>query len=161
VTILVAVVGLLGTSLGALLTGYANRNIERDKFEASQKMEKKKFESDIIMKVATSDSIERNKNNLKFMLNAGFITDEQGKINTLVNDSSFGLKIIDKETGITDGLPDIPFGYVYICTANTSFSYHAAYCKGLKLCNSRIQVVSQEDAEKRYHREMCGFCYRN
>lgn len=82
VTILAAIFGILGTGLGAWLQGYSN-----------QKLERLKFESEIILKVATSDSIEQNKKNLKFLLDAGFINDEQGKIDRLVNDSSFDFRI--------------------------------------------------------------------
>ena len=82
VTILVAIFGIVGTLFGAWLQGYSNRKLER-----------LKFESEIILKVATSDSIAQNKKNLKFLLDAGFISDDHGRINNLVNDSSFDLKI--------------------------------------------------------------------
>jgi hypothetical protein len=88
ITILVAIFGILGTGLGAWLQGYSN-----------QKLERLKFESEIILKVVTSDSIEQNKRNLKFLLDAGFIKDEQGKIDRLVNDSSFDFRIESLNVG--------------------------------------------------------------
>lgn len=94
-TIFVAVIGLLGTYIGALFQGYNN-----------QALEKLKFESQIILKAATSNDIEQNKKNLKFLLDAGFISDPDSNINTLVNDSTFNLKIetherVLSEEGIT------------------------------------------------------------
>jgi hypothetical protein len=81
-TIMGIVIAALGTIVGSWLQGNTN-----------QKLEKLKFESEVILKIAASDDIEQNKKNLKFLLEAGFISDRGGKIANLVNDSSFKLKV--------------------------------------------------------------------
>lgn len=82
ITIWVAIIGIVGAAISSLIQGYNNTELERDKFEFQ-----------VILKVATSDSLERNKNNLKFLLDAGIISDKQSKLRKLVNDSSFELNV--------------------------------------------------------------------
>jgi hypothetical protein len=52
-----------------------------------------RFESDLITKVVSSNDLAQNKSNLKFLLDAGLITDNQHKIEKLVNDTAFDVKI--------------------------------------------------------------------
>ena len=82
ITIWVAVIGLLGASISSWLQGYNNTKLERDKFEFQ-----------VILKAATSDSLDRNKKNLQFLLDAGIISDEKHKIRQLLASDSFDLKI--------------------------------------------------------------------
>ncbi len=150
VAIYVALVGVIGTCVVALLQGYTNIKLERQKFE-----------SEIILKVATSDSIERNKKNLEFMLKAGFITDEQGKINKLVKDANFDLKIqTEKRIDVHNELPPKSLSEVYVCHSATSLAYHNSMCRGLKRCADRIDVMTIEEAKKTGHRKPCSFCYK-
>jgi hypothetical protein len=93
-TIMGIVIAALGTVLGSWLQGNTN-----------QKLEKLKFESEVILKIAASDDIEQNKKNLKFLLDAGFISDKGGKITRLVKDTSFKLKVeTESSRPITQGV---------------------------------------------------------
>lgn len=82
VAILVAVFGILGTAIGAYIQGHTD-----------EKLERLKFESDVILKAATSDNNEKNKKNLKFLLDAGFINDQNGSIRKLVTEEDSDFKI--------------------------------------------------------------------
>jgi len=90
VTIIVAVIGLLGTYLGSFLQGMNN-----------QKLERLKFESEIILKVLGADDIEQNKRNLNFLLDAGFIKDNEAELRKLLKDTSFNVRITSNEDRIT------------------------------------------------------------
>lgn len=157
--LLAAVFAFLGTCLGALLQGYNNQIIEDAKFASTLKLEKKKFEYEIVSKVATSDSIPRNKKNLEFMLKAGFITDEGGKIDRLVKDSSFDLRIVSDNAPNIDDLPGSPAAKVYICRSGTAFAYHARLCQGLKQCTYKIDTVTVYHAVNFGRLKACGYCY--
>jgi hypothetical protein len=82
ITIIVTLIGILGTLIGSYIQGMSN-----------QKLEKLRFESDLITKVVSSNDLVQNKKNLKFLLDAGLITDNDHKIEKLVNDTSFDVKI--------------------------------------------------------------------
>jgi len=96
VPILVAIVTGLVTVITVFLTGRANRRLERDKFDANRKLERQKFETNsklerqkfesslIVQSISTGDQ-ETAKNNLIFLVEAGFLPDPDGKIKGLVN----------------------------------------------------------------------------
>lgn len=95
VAIIVAVIGIVGTLVGYLIQGTSD-----------QRLEKLKFESDLIAKVVSSNDLAQNKKNLKFLLDAGFITDKENKIKLLVDDTSFDLKIQQNNS------PSQPYSFV-------------------------------------------------
>jgi hypothetical protein len=82
VAILVAIFGIFGTAIGAYMQGHTD-----------EKLERLKFESDVILKAATSDNNEKNKRNLRFLLDAGFINDQNGSIRKLVTEEDADFKI--------------------------------------------------------------------
>ncbi len=49
---------------------------------------------------------------------------------------------------------------VYICTGSSSECYHnTKSCRGLRRCSKTIKEVTKEEAEDKYHRRACGYCY--
>ncbi|HEY4149974.1 MAG TPA: hypothetical protein VGM41_13640 [Chitinophagaceae bacterium] len=142
-TIFTAIIGIIGTLIVAMIQGNSN-----------QKLEKLKFESELILKAATSDSIEQNKKNLKFLLSAGFLTDEQGKIKKLVEDSGFNLKI--DNPNVASIMPEQQS--VYICNGKESKAYHkSAMCRELVHCTSGISRIELDSALK-LGRAPCEVC---
>jgi hypothetical protein len=77
-----AVIGVIGTFIGAWLQGSSNESLER-----------KKFESELILKTATSNDIEQNSKNLKFLLDAGFITEGKDSIKKMLSIRSYDFKV--------------------------------------------------------------------
>jgi hypothetical protein len=74
--IIAAIVGLIGTAVGSYMQGRSQLEIER-----------LKFESNLILKAVETGDSEKAKNNLLFMLGAGFIQDKDGKISALAKKS--------------------------------------------------------------------------
>ncbi len=75
-TLLAAVVGLIGTGLGAAIQGWSNIQLERQKYEANMQLESKKFESGLISKaLEPADENERLKF-LKFYIKTGLVKDK-------------------------------------------------------------------------------------
>lgn len=75
--IIAALVGLVGTGVGAYMQGRSQLNIER-----------LKFESNLILKAIETGNREEAKNNLLFLVHAGFIEDTGGKIAALAQNPS-------------------------------------------------------------------------
>ena len=75
--IIAALVGFVGTGVGAYMQGRSQLNIER-----------LKFESNLILKAIETGNREEAKNNLLFLVHAGFIEDTGGKIAALAKDPS-------------------------------------------------------------------------
>lgn len=98
--------------------------------------------------------MRENKKNLQFILSAGFISDEDGKIAKLVNNSNFNLKIDHRTEISTDNLAVKSGSEVYICRAISSYAYHNHFCKGLEQCSSGIDVVTVQQAITKGHREL-------
>jgi hypothetical protein len=141
-TIIVAILGILGSVLLATLQEYSN-----------QKLEKAKFESELVLKVGTSDSLEQNKRNLKFLLNTGLLTDLDGKIRKGVEDSNFSFKIVNP---IVENIN--PNQSVYICRGPDAQVYHlSAKCRGLSQCSSQIDLINLDSALK-LGRRPCKIC---
>lgn len=82
VTLIVAVIGVAGTYIGTLVEGYNTENIER-----------LKFESDIILKVISEDDVAQSKENLKFLLDAGFIKSHEEELRKILKDTTFNVRI--------------------------------------------------------------------
>jgi hypothetical protein len=74
--IIAAIVGLIGTAIGSYMQGRSQLETER-----------LKFESNLILKAIETGDREKAKNNLLFMLNAGFIQDKDGKVSALAKQS--------------------------------------------------------------------------
>jgi hypothetical protein len=81
-TIIVAIVGFVGTFTATYVAGLQN-----------QKLEKIKLESNLLLKAVETGDINKNKINIKFLLDAGFISDEQGKLRKLLTDSTANLEL--------------------------------------------------------------------
>lgn len=76
-TALTALIGLIGTCIGLLLQGSMNIGIERQRMESS-----------LILKAIETGNSDEAAKNLRFLLNAGLIRDEHGRIAGLVRDSN-------------------------------------------------------------------------
>ncbi|MGZ9713661.1 hypothetical protein ACXX82_22980 [Glaciimonas sp. GNP009] len=90
-TILVAVAGMVASAIGALLQVQSTRELERSKFEGN-----------LILKVIETGDLDQAAKNLRFLVKAGFITDDSGKIS----------KLLDKPDAIPflpsrEGLPEL------------------------------------------------------
>jgi hypothetical protein len=94
VPILVAIVTGLVTVIAVYLTGRANLNLEREKFRASSqleqlkfntnsKLERQKFESSLVLQAIATGKQRTAQKNLEFLVNAGFLSDPEGKIKEL------------------------------------------------------------------------------
>ena len=90
VAIIVSLLGIFGTLVATYIQNDGN-----------QKLEKYKFESNLILKVMTTDSLQRNKENLRFLVNAGLITDNI-KIQNVLKDPRSSLKIRDSHLTPSD-----------------------------------------------------------
>jgi hypothetical protein len=73
--IIAGLVGLIGTGVGAYMQGRSQVTIER-----------LKFESNLILKAIETGNRDEAKNNLLFLVQAGFIQDTEGKIAALAQD---------------------------------------------------------------------------
>jgi len=82
VTIIVALLGIFST----LIATYVQNN-------GNQQLEKTKFESEIILKVASSNDLDQNKKNLRFLVDAGLISDNLQKINKVLKDTASSLRV--------------------------------------------------------------------
>jgi hypothetical protein len=151
-----AVLSLLGIVLGAILQGYFTQRVEKTRSESSLKLEKQKFASEIVLRVATSDSIAQNKKNLKFMIDAGFLSDDDGKIRKIIDDE-FDFRIENYSNSLLEKI-EIGPQEALICNATSSYAYHKAFCRGLKGCPGSIRVINIQEAEA-LGRRPCGFCY--
>jgi hypothetical protein len=131
--LLVALLGIFGTLLGSFLQGRSNLALEQ-----------RKFESDIILKAATSDNIEQNKKNLKFLLDAGFIHDNEQKLRRIITDSVFTLKIQDQQsTGAK--LPLSPEQTKYADSAFKIFAFYRTACSAMLQVFERIDSAGLDD----------------
>jgi hypothetical protein len=78
-TIAVALLGLLGTALAALITSRSN-------YRTETVLERMKFESDLIVKAIGTGDFEGSTRNLLFLVKARLISDPQGRIADLAKD---------------------------------------------------------------------------
>jgi hypothetical protein len=62
------------------LKAKANITLEKQKQDAAERLDREKFETTLILKATEAASRQDQIRNLKFFLNAGFITDAEGKI---------------------------------------------------------------------------------
>jgi hypothetical protein len=83
-TIVVALVGLLGTAIAGLIQARSNyrtqTDLEKTKSDSNLVLERRKFESDLILKAIETGGGEASTRNLLFLLKAGFIEDPDGKL---------------------------------------------------------------------------------
>jgi uncharacterized protein YecT (DUF1311 family) len=83
-TIIVALIGVIGTAVGAILTARENIRLEDAKRVAAAELSRQDFETKLIFRaIEGSDSAEERIRNLKFFLEAGFIRDPDGRIQKL------------------------------------------------------------------------------
>jgi hypothetical protein len=143
--ILVALIGLIGTLFANWYQAVSN-----------QRQDRQKFKSELVLKVATSDSIEQNKGNLKFFLKTGLLEDEDGKIRRAIEDSGFDLKIDRYQSqSVISGEQ-----FVYICKGPNSYAYHLSPdCRGLSMCSSVIAEITPDSAIK-LGRRPCKICFK-
>ncbi|WP_165421687.1 S1 family peptidase [Rhizobium ruizarguesonis] len=94
-----AIIALASGVVGGLIQGATSRDVEGEKSkgsiaieklkaEANIALEKQKFETTLILKATEASRREDQIRNLKFFLNAGFISDPDGKI-AKMDDASF------------------------------------------------------------------------
>jgi len=79
-TMAVALIGLLGTAIAALIQARSNYRTQTD-------LEKRKFESDLILKSIETGDVAASTRNVLFLLKAGFIADPEGTIARLAQDA--------------------------------------------------------------------------
>jgi uncharacterized protein YecT (DUF1311 family) len=83
-TIIVALIGAIGTGAGALFTTWQSLQLERTKHDAAADLARQEFETKLIFRaIEGSDSAEERTRNLKFFLEAGFISDPHDRIRNL------------------------------------------------------------------------------
>jgi uncharacterized protein YecT (DUF1311 family) len=83
-TILVALLGAIGTATAAIYTARENLRLEDAKQVAAAELARQDFETKLIFRaIEGSDSAEERIRNLKFFLEAGFLRDPEGKIKKL------------------------------------------------------------------------------
>lgn len=95
--ILSAIFGLIGTAYGAYIQGNANLDLEQ-----------KKFESQLVLQMIDSESQEQSAQNLKFLVDAGLIQDEEGLITQMAKEPTRIPKripvIIDQTASSDEGI---------------------------------------------------------
>jgi len=137
-TIIVAIIAFIGSRFGTFLQGYY-----------AQGQQKQEFESTLIIKAVETGNTQLSKNNLKFLIDAGLITDKEkiNSINKIVKDSTYTItRGVQVERG------------VFICADSNAKKYHfVSDCKGLTNCRDKIINVSLKEAKSKYHREVCGY----
>jgi hypothetical protein len=75
--VIIAIIGLFGNIANNLIQG-----------NHQEKLEKQKFEAELIKWSLESKDMETNRANLKFLLDGGLISDEKGSIKQMVNDTT-------------------------------------------------------------------------
>lgn len=80
-TVIVAIVGVIGTVLAVAIKGFYDLALS-----------KRKFEADLVLKAITDDS-DQSKSNLTFLLRVGLLDDKSGKFREVVNDKSTKIRI--------------------------------------------------------------------
>jgi len=137
-TIIVAIIAFIGSGFGTFLQGYY-----------SQEQQKQEFESTLIIKAVETGNTKLSKNNLKFLLDAGLITDKN-KI------SNLSRIVADPKYKITRGT--VNQTSAYICEDDDAKKYHlSSNCIGLTNCRTRVEKVSLDEAKQIYHRVLCGY----
>jgi uncharacterized protein len=92
-TIIVALLGVTGAGVGAIFTARENLKLEQTKHEAAADLARQEFETKLIFRaIEGSDSAEERIRNLKFFLEAGFLTDPKHTIEKL-DPSKFPSKV--------------------------------------------------------------------
>ena len=89
-TILVAVAGMVASAIGAPLQVQSTRELERSKFEGN-----------LILKVIETGDLDQAAKNLRFLVKAGFITDDSGKISKLL-DTPDAIPFLPSREGLPD-----------------------------------------------------------
>ena len=82
-TILVAIIGFIGSFLGNFLQGYY-----------AQKQKSEEFQSNLITKAVETGNSKQSKENLKFLLDAGLIKDPENKIKDILIDSTYKINFV-------------------------------------------------------------------
>jgi hypothetical protein len=75
--VIIAIIGLFGNVATNLIQG-----------NYTEKLEKQKFEADLIKWSLESEDMQTNRDNLKFLLDGNLISDENGSIKRLVSDTT-------------------------------------------------------------------------
>src|SRR5437763_153598 len=83
IPVIVALVTALAAVINAIITGKGNRDLERDKIKANERLERKKFESTLILQAVTVSDQEQALKNLKFFARAKLITVSEDQLKTL------------------------------------------------------------------------------
>jgi len=99
-TIAVALIGLLATAIAAMIQARSNSKTQTS-------LDRSKFESDLILKSIETGDLAAATRNLKFLLKAGFIKDENGKIASLAEDAD-AVPVLPPRaytSGLFEGIP--------------------------------------------------------
>jgi len=81
------------TIIIAILTGFFAIGSSLIQGIMNNKLEKKRLETELILKSAITNDIDQRNKNLRFFIKAGFIKDKKNKIRDILNDSIYDLKL--------------------------------------------------------------------
>ena len=93
-----AVLTVIGAVIGALIGAKGNLDIERSKQLANESLEQKKFETSLILDAIKTSSRADAIRNLKFFVKAGFVSDPDGKIAQLSDESLPSIGVPSQES---------------------------------------------------------------
>lgn len=83
---------------GGIITLIINLLVSYCQDQKKVEMEKIQFESTLIINAIDKNNIELSKKNIKFLIASGLISNKNQKILTLLTDSTFSIKLPDKDT---------------------------------------------------------------
>lgn len=134
-TIFVAIIGFIGSFLGNTIQGF---------FSLRQK--EQEFESALITNAVEAGDSSLSRRNLKFLLDAGLITDRKGKIATIIKDSTYVLPELNstKQFFIND----------YVFTTPNGSKYHLPNCRIITNVTERVTI----DKAKELKLQPCKIC---
>jgi hypothetical protein len=139
-TIFVAIIAFIGSFLGTFLQGCF-----------SQKQQRREFESTLIINAIETGYSDASKKNLKFLLDAGIISEKEKeiKLSAIISDTTYRIT-----GGITHN------SQAYICLNPNAFAYHIeSQCQSPLRCSDSVLKVSVFEAEFKYGRRPCNFCF--
>jgi uncharacterized protein YecT (DUF1311 family) len=83
-TVIAAIVAAIGTAFGAFLSAHESLKLEEAKHNSAAELARQEFETKLIFRaIEGSDSADERTRNLKFFLDAGFLSDPDHKIQKL------------------------------------------------------------------------------
>lgn len=91
-TVIVAVIGFLGSFVATYVQGYSDIELARQKYESDTVLARQKYDSDLVLKAVTNDA-QQSRENIRFLLEAGLIKDPDGRIAKALADPALSIRI--------------------------------------------------------------------